>query len=184
MKRKNLLLTGPPGCGKTTLVRKLAEGLGGCRPVGFYTGEIRAGGTRQGFGLVSFSGGTATLSHIAIRGGHRVGKYGVDIPAFEQFLDALPFHGPGCLVIIDEIGKMECISARFRDLVEEILSSPIPCVATIALRGDRFIESLKTRPDVEMVIVSPGNRDTLLPLLTSRIREMIANASGGTGVRS
>ncbi|MHC4350036.1 MAG: nucleoside-triphosphatase [Planctomycetota bacterium] len=38
----NVLLTGKPGCGKTTLVRRVLEHLGGRRLAGFYTGSTAA----------------------------------------------------------------------------------------------------------------------------------------------
>lgn len=59
-----------------------------------------------------------------IKGPNRVGKYGVDIEAFEHFLDGLTLDDPmPRLVIIDEIGKMECLSAKFRDLVSSLLTA-------------------------------------------------------------
>ena len=42
--KKNLLITGLPGVGKTTLVKKLSEALKSLYPVGFYTEEIRERG--------------------------------------------------------------------------------------------------------------------------------------------
>ena len=48
-------LTGRPGCGKTTIIRKvlveLARNAGG-----FYTQEIRERGSRKGFSLVTIDG--------------------------------------------------------------------------------------------------------------------------------
>jgi nucleoside-triphosphatase len=41
---KNILITGQPGIGKTTLIKKLAEELADLRTVGFYTEEIRQNG--------------------------------------------------------------------------------------------------------------------------------------------
>jgi nucleoside-triphosphatase len=57
-KRHVLLITGAPGIGKTTVIRRAAEGLKleGLR--GFYTEEIREDGERRGFRLVSFDGKT------------------------------------------------------------------------------------------------------------------------------
>jgi nucleoside-triphosphatase len=53
---KNILVTGLPGSGKTTLIRKLAEKLRKYDPAGFYTEEIRPHGTRKGFKLTSLDG--------------------------------------------------------------------------------------------------------------------------------
>lgn len=39
--KKNVLFTGLPGVGKTTLMKKLIEALNLFNPVGFYTEEIR-----------------------------------------------------------------------------------------------------------------------------------------------
>ena len=44
------LLTGRPGVGKTTLLRKIAAGLSGLSIGGFFTQEIRERGSRMGFG--------------------------------------------------------------------------------------------------------------------------------------
>jgi len=180
LQQKNLLVTGPPGCGKTTLVRRVANGLPGVPIAGFLTTEIRDGGERAGFSLVSCDGRHGTLSHIRFPGPPRVGRYGVDLPAFEAFLEGIPFAAPGTrLVLIDEIGKMECFSLRFRQLVTRCMDGPIPFLATIALRGDRFIEELKKRPDAELVIVTRENRDRLPGELVARIREMLTGQGQG-----
>jgi nucleoside-triphosphatase len=80
---KNILLTGSPGCGKTTLVRRVIARLNG--PVGgFYTEEIRSGGARQGFKIVTFGGQAGILAHVNLSGPLRVGRYGVDLKALDM----------------------------------------------------------------------------------------------------
>ena len=49
---KNLLLTGFPGCGKTTVLERVAKHLGDLRLAGFVTLELREHGQRVGFEAV------------------------------------------------------------------------------------------------------------------------------------
>ena len=108
---KNILITGVPGIGKTTLVKKLFTQLAPLHPVGFYTEEIRKEGCREGFKLFSSDGRAAVLSHVRIHSPYRVGRYGVDVQGFEAFMDRPLFHGQGAsLVMIDEIGEVACFS--------------------------------------------------------------------------
>ncbi len=160
------LITGMPGIGKTTVIREIVRTLQPFHPVGFTTEEIRDGGARTGFTLVSLDGRTGLLSHVDIHGSFRVGKYGVDVEGFERFLGSLPFLDQATkYVVIDEIGKMECLSKEFQRLVTAILDSQRICIATIARRGTGFIERVKRRPDISLFELDPGNRESLAAAL-------------------
>jgi len=174
---KNILITGLPGSGKTTLLQKLADELREYGPAGFFTEEIRSYGVRTGFKLTSLDGQrTGTLAHVDIKGPHRVGKYGVDLNGFEQFLGTLQLLDPSSrLVIIDEIGKMECLSAKFRDLVASLLDADALVIATIALKTGGFIDEVKHRGDVRLYEVTVRNRDTLLLDIAGLVRSLPAS---------
>ena len=61
VKRKNLLFTGVPGCGKSTLIERIIEELG--RPAcGFFTREMREGGRRVGFSITTLDGRSGILA--------------------------------------------------------------------------------------------------------------------------
>jgi nucleoside-triphosphatase len=169
--KKNILLTGLPGTGKTTLIKKLSEELSGLAPVGFYTEEIREGAVRKGFALISLDGKRGLLSHRETKSPYRVGKYGVDIKGFEKFLEGIAFLTPATgLIIIDEIGKMECLSPIFRRMIKEIFTSEMMLIATIALKGGGLIEEIKSRGDVMLFEITRENRDFLLSEILSYIR--------------
>jgi nucleoside-triphosphatase THEP1 len=67
-------------------------------------------------------------------------------------------------VIIDEI-KMECFSAVFRDMITRILEDDCLLVATIAKRGNEFIEGIKKRHDIRLFELTRENRDTISPVV-------------------
>jgi nucleoside-triphosphatase len=170
-KIKNILITGLPGVGKTTLIKKLYENLKPYRPNGFYTEEIREGGTRKGFKLNSFDGRSGVLSHVNIKSPHRVGKYGVDVESFDLFITGFEFESESNnMVIIDEIGKMECCSRVFQTIIGDILDSDKLLLATIALKGGGLIEKIKNRNDVTIFTLSVQNRKTMLSEIEGFIR--------------
>ena len=76
-----LLLTGVPGIGKTTVIRRVADRLKGRRIGGFYTEEIREQGDRRGFRLVRFDRTARVIAHVDFPRVHRIGKYGVEAAA-------------------------------------------------------------------------------------------------------
>ena len=172
--KKNILITGLPGVGKTTLVKKFVEELKQFHPVGFYTEEIREEGTRKGFELISLDGRKGLLSHTDIQGPHRVGKYRVDVKGFEAFLGSIPLLTPSTrLVIIDEIGKMECFSERFKEYLIACLNSEKWVLATIALKGGGFIEEVKRRHDIKLFGITQRNRDALLLDILSEVKKHV-----------
>jgi nucleoside-triphosphatase len=133
---EKVLLTGRPGCGKTTLSKRVVNNLP--RPAGgFYTQEIRDGGTRAGFKIVTLDGEEVVFAHVDLKTPDRVGKYGLDLSALERI-------GVGAvrqairarrLVVIDEIGPM----------------SEVPLFAAIFARSLTYTDAIKTRPYVTQI---------------------------------
>jgi nucleoside-triphosphatase len=159
--KTHLLLTGVPGSGKSTVICKLAERLAS-PPGGFYTEEIRKGGERRGFRLVAFDGAQAVIAHVDFPKTHRVSKYGVDVAAIDDASEkALAPRRGVDIYLVDEIGKMECLSERFVERMRELLDSSRTVVATVASRGGGFIAEVKKRDDCERWTLTRANRDAM-----------------------
>ena len=162
MRAKHLLVTAAPGAGKTTAIRRLAQLLSGKALSGFYTEEIRTRGTREGFRLVGFDGEQAVIAHVDFAKTYRVGKYGVDVAAIDEAAEGcLAVRGGAPVYLVDEIGKMECLSERFVARMRALLDSPRPPVATVAKRGEGFIARVKQRDDCELWTLARANRDEM-----------------------
>jgi nucleoside-triphosphatase len=167
-----LLLTGPPGVGKTTVIQKVLSGIE-ISAGGFYTHEMRRGGRRVGFAVKTLDGAEGSLAHIDYPGRYRVGRYGVDIGRFEAM--ALPAMERAlrekALIVIDEIGRMELFSRRFQEVVLWILDQDERHLLGVIHQGrGPFVASIKQRGDVEVIVVSHVNRDELPLQIISRLQ--------------
>ena len=138
---------------------------------GFLTRELRESGRRVGFEIETFAGQRGLLAHIDIKGPPRVSRYGVDLEEFERLaLPALEPPGTRGLVLIDELGKMELASDRFREAVEELFESEAPAiVATVHTARHPFTDALKRRPGTETVKLTKANRDRLPAELAEKL---------------
>jgi len=173
MMTKKILLTGRPGCGKTTLIKRVVDEL--ALPAGgFYTEEIRQRGERVGFKIITLSGEEAVFADVDFRTPQRLGKYGLDLAALETVgVEALRTAVRGRqLVVIDEIGPMEIRSTIFRDVVHQVFDSPdvSGILGTITARLFPFTDAIKERSDVTMIDVRPSNRDQLVSELSEQFK--------------
>ncbi|XP_053315615.1 cancer-related nucleoside-triphosphatase [Spea bombifrons] len=183
---KHVFLTGPPGIGKTTLIKKASEMLrsSGVSIDGFYTEEVRQGGRRIGFDIVTLSGKRGTLSRTQSDGRtdrreYRVGQYVVDLVSFEQL--ALPVlsstvkeNGKEKMIcVVDEIGKMELFSESFIRTVRKTLDCagalvfgtiPVPKAKPLPL-----VDEIRKRQDVKVFHITKENRDVILEEIVAAI---------------
>jgi len=168
----NVLVTGRPGIGKTTLIKRLIE-ASSLSKGGFYTEEVREKGQRVGFSLTTLDGKRSLLAHLKTKSPYRVGRYGVDIDTFEAIgVESIrKAISTNDIIIIDEIGRMELFSRKFREVVLQALKTG-RVVATIKKgRGD-FIDKIKSRKDVRVLEVNLENRETLSSKLTKIVIDL------------
>jgi nucleoside-triphosphatase len=160
-KSAKILLTGLPGCGKTTAVKKIIAGLDCSSVAGFYTEEIRKNNTRSGFRFKRLDGAGGILAHVDIKSRFKVSKYGVDVAGFEK--NVVPIldteQSDAELFVIDEIGKMECFSRKFVAAVSGLFASDKSVLATVARKGTGLISEVKNYPGTQLFKLTRENRD-------------------------
>ncbi len=176
--RKNIFLTGAPSSGKTTVIKRVIQSLG-LPAAGFFTEEERRDGRRVGFRMRTLDGNEGYLAHEDIRSECAIRRFGVDIGAIERI--AVPSLSPraGAVIILDEIGKMECFSHLFCEAAKKALDSPCVVVGTITLGGHGFIREVKGRGDIEIIEVTAQNRDSLPAAVVEMVRRFVALTARG-----
>ena len=119
------------------------------------------------------------MAHREIEGGPRVADYGVDVAAVDELAEEVldPGRAPD-VWLLDEIGKMECLSDRFVEAVRALLDGPRPVVATVGAGGPDFMEAVRRREDAELWRVTRDNRDALPGKLDRRVRKLVGTPGG------
>ena len=151
---------------------RVADSLRPRRIGGFTSDEIREGARRLGFRIVPFRGEARVMAHVDFRGPVRVGRYAVDVAAIDAASETALAPDPTVeLYLVDEIGKMECFSARFVAAMRRLLDGDRPVAATVPRSGGGFIAEVKRRRGAELWEVTPKNRDALVERVTEWVVE-------------
>jgi len=169
--KKNIFLTGAPSSGKTTVIKKIIENLN--HPAnGFYTEEERVDGRRVGFLMNTLDGRKGYLAHQDIKSDFYIRRYGVCIENIERI--AVPSITPveNNIIILDEIGKMECFSPAFKQATTNAIDASNIVIGTITLGGDDFIREIKKK-DMEIIEVTVDNRNLLPGIILRKISNFL-----------
>ncbi|MCS7264764.1 MAG: NTPase [Armatimonadetes bacterium] len=178
MVRKNLLITGKPGIGKTTVIKRILSLLPpNFKADGFFTEEVREGGERIGFQIVTLDGQRGWLARKGLMSRHQVGKYGVDEKAIERLiLPTLKKAIDGSdLIVIDEIAKMELCHPEFEKTVWQCLESQKPVLGVIQQSRLPFLDKVRLRDDVWLWEVTTENRKELPKKIAEVLEQFLKN---------
>jgi len=179
MEPQRLFLTGEPGSGKTTAVRKTAELLmqRGVRVGGMLSGEIRVAGVRVGFSLEDLvTHEEGTLAHVGLQEGPRVGRYRVNLHDIERIgVESIERAVRDSeVIVVDELGTMELFSTPLIQAVERGLASQKHFLGTIHKRASHpLTSSIRSNPRFTILEITPENRNRLPTEIAERI---ISNA--------
>lgn len=164
LQKNKILLTGKPGIGKTTIVKKIVEKFKD-RAGGFYTEEIREKDRRVGFKIKNINGEEGILSHIDIKSNYNVGKYGVDVKEIDRIGVNSISHAIQSnhidFIIIDEIAKMELSSRNFSNSVLSALNGDKIVIGVLQEKNIPFLNSIRNRKDVEIICITHQNRHNI-----------------------
>lgn len=161
LRKINVLITGKPGCGKSTLVSRVVNKLQtfSTKIGGISTPDFRsARGQRRGFLIRDIAtGNEQVMAAIDLPSDIQVGRYGVDAVAIRKIGVTAINRAitEADIVVIDEIGKMELAVPEFQRCVVSALNSTKPVLGTIGLYlKSAFVTSIKRRSDVKIVTLS------------------------------
>ncbi len=160
---KNILITGLPRTGKTTLILDIVKRMKK-EVMGFVTKEIRVNNIREGFSIETFSGLNKILASKKYnKSKFRVASYGVYIENVDLVVEELTVKSvkqKHDFIIIDEIGKMELFSSNFKTFVLKSLDTK-KVLGTIMLRDNEFTRNIKNREDTLVFNLTKENRESV-----------------------
>ncbi|MDR1217009.1 MAG: nucleoside-triphosphatase [Oscillospiraceae bacterium] len=164
--KRHIFLTGEIQVGKSTAIRKFLDNTS-VGADGFLTHILRERGSRE----------LAVARFDTERGETDWRQAAVTSPLRSAALrDLFDSHGAAIvnasggrqIVIMDELGALEEDSPAFKSAVVNKLDGQTPVLGVIKKAESAFLDSLCRRPDVELITVTPENRDDIPAVLAER----------------
>jgi nucleoside-triphosphatase len=168
-------ITGAPKVGKTeALIRVIKRLENEFVFGGMITESIERKGERVGFKVVDWiTKKEGIFAHVDLDTIYRVGKYRIDLKVLEKIgipaiQNAIDDEGVD-IIIIDEVGKMELESKKFREVVRKALDSDKPLLLTLHKKSrDSLLQDIRNMDNVRILEITPVTRN-ILPYKIDRI---------------
>jgi nucleoside-triphosphatase THEP1 len=163
----NIFISGNPGCGKSTLIKKFLEEISNKKVSGIITPEIRVNGARQGFKIFDLaSGKEEILASVNFERGPGVSRYRVNIEGIDIIMDIfLESYENSEYVVIDEIGMMEFYSKKFKDTIQMVINSNKTVIATLS---KKFVKEYRSMG--ELYYLTRDNFDEIYLKVLSQLK--------------
>jgi len=163
MKISNIFVTGSIHVGKSTVINSVINALPGWKINGFQTIPIYKGKQRTGFIFKSQDGDQQCFAHTDLNTSDRFDIYHFDLTIFEEFgvrtLEKALQESD--LIIMDEIGAMECKAVKFQHVLMQCLDSSIFVLGAFQKRATWFYDALQSRDDTKIFTISETNREAV-----------------------
>ncbi len=186
---RNLFITGMPRVGKTTLVKKVISETYPDKFVGFYTEDILDNNVRIGFKIINTNKQEEifALKHsykniAELKNSSNLQHY----KKYDVFIDALFQKGIKLIseylnndiekekiIVIDEIGSMECLSLDFCKLITEILQKRNYLLATLRYNSHPFIDDVKRFSDSKLLVLNKKNFNEVFSEVKSWVKKIL-----------
>ncbi len=169
--KKHIFLTGNVQVGKSTIIRKLLS------TELFYRKKIGGFRTINQEKFVYIMGANESIDDCSeknICGRRYMNRLNVE--SYPEVFDEV-----GCellqdvqgvdLILMDELGFLESRSYRFQNRVLEILDGEIPVIGVVKPKHDKFLDRIRSHPDVEIIEITPENREEKLRYIAEYQRQ-------------
>lgn len=160
-----ILLTGPPGIGKSTVLKKFAGTFNPKDLSGFLAEEVLdEKNKRVGFRTVTYpSLNKRTFAHkVCIESKIKIGSYKVKTSAIDESI-AEALTAQKAVFLVDEIGRMQSHSDFFMNETKRLFKEKpnMFVVGTIVYEDEPFARYFKKMKDVLVITVTEKNRGYL-----------------------
>jgi len=161
-------VTGMPGIGKTAVLIKVMERLKDEYIFGgMVTKSIIENKKRVGFKIIDwYTEEERLFAHVNMDSSYRVGQYKIDLKVLEEF--GIPAIKKAVdddaidIIVIDEVGKMELESRKFREIVREALDCEKPVLLALYKKSrDALLQDIRNRNNVRIFEITTKNRNIL-----------------------
>ena len=161
-----IVITGSPGCGKSTLINRLIDFISKEQKFtiqGFITPEVREYNKRIGFDIEDITiGSKIPFARVGnFNSDKKVGKYTVFIDKFDFYISRLErfVEDPLTVFLIDEIGKMELFSNKFKIFIKKLFTNNHTIIATMGQTLHHPIKDyIRTVPNIRFFLLTRENQ--------------------------